>query len=149
VATNEQLIRQILEALPSTDLGVLSQQTGVILDLGQQLEQQLSAALATAPDDVARSRVEGVLTHTEAAVESLRLAGQETTLDATRGRLEQARGEAQESLSELQPFVVSVPQPVALPAAGSVYNPEIAALPFLGALLIVAGFALRVGARVR
>jgi hypothetical protein len=149
LATNEQLVQQIRQALPGTDLATLSQQTGLIFDLGHQLEQQLSEALATAPDDAARSRVQGVLTHTEAAVESLRLAGQETTLDATRGRLEQARGEAQESLSELQPFVVSVPQPAALPAAGSVYNPEAAALPFLGVLMMLLGFALRLGVRVR
>jgi hypothetical protein len=155
VATNEQLVQQIREALLSSDLPALSQQTGRILDVGQQLEQQLSGALSTAPDDAARSRVQGVLTHTQAAVASLRMAGQGVTLDATLGRLEQARGEAQEGLDELRPFVVIVPPvvavapPAALPVAGSVYNPEIAALPLIGVLLIVVGFALRQAARVR
>src|SRR5258707_6526018 len=85
VATNEQLVRQIREALPASDLEALSQQTGPILDLGKQLEQQLGDALSSAPDDVARSRVEGVLTHTQAAVASLRMPGQEARIDTTPG----------------------------------------------------------------
>jgi hypothetical protein len=150
LTANELLVRQIRETLPAGDLEAMSQQTARLLGAGEQLEQQLSQALTSAPDDTARSRVEGVLTHTQAAVESLRLAGQESTLDATRGRLEQARGEAQEGLDELRPFVSSMAQqPVELPVAGSLYDPAIAALPFVGVLLMVVGLWLRVGGRVR
>jgi hypothetical protein len=150
LATNEQLVRQIRGATSSSsDLEAVFQLTELPLGTGQQLEQQLSQALATAPDDAARSRVEGVLTHTQAALESLRLVGQEQTLDAARGRLEQARGEAQEGLDELRPFVLAVALPVELPAAGSVYVPEIAALPFIGVVLVIVGVVLRVAARAR
>jgi hypothetical protein len=106
---NEQLLGQIQEALPTDDLALLSQQTAPSLGLGEVLQQQLSLALAMAPDDVARSRIAGVLAHTTAMLDSLRQVQTEATLDSARGRLEQARGEAQEGLDELQPFVVSLP----------------------------------------
>jgi hypothetical protein len=157
LAANELLVWQIREALPSSDLDIISQRTSVSLSVGEQLETQLSQALAEAPDDATRSRVEGVLTHTQAAVASLRQARLETTLDAARGRLEQARGEAQEALDELRPFVLAptlpaeaaVALPAELPAAGSLYGPEIAALPVIGVALIVIGLSLRLGARSR
>jgi hypothetical protein len=57
--------------------------------------------------------------------------------------------EAQEGLDELRPFVLAAAVPVELPAAGSMYVPEIAALPFIGVLLVVVGVALRSAARAR
>jgi hypothetical protein len=88
-----------------------------------------------------------VLTHTQAAVASVHLAQLETTADAARGRLDQARGEAQEGLDELRPFVLGLATPVAmpqaLPTAGSLYGPEIASLPLIGMMLIVVGAVLR------
>jgi len=53
-----------------------------------------------------------VLTHITGSVDALRLAQTETSLDSARARLDQARGEAQEALSELQPFVVGIPATV-------------------------------------
>jgi hypothetical protein len=106
---NEQLVGQIRDALPSDNLDLLSQQTVLTVGLGELLQQQLSLALAMASDDAARSRVQGVLAHTSATLDSLRQVQTEATIDSARGRLEQARGEAQEGLDELQPFVVSLP----------------------------------------
>jgi hypothetical protein len=106
--TNELLLGQIREALPTNDLDLISKQTALTLGVGEELEQQLQLALAMAPDDAARSRIEGVLTHTQATLDSLRQAQMEATLDSVRGRLEQARGEAQEGLDELRPFVLSL-----------------------------------------
>jgi hypothetical protein len=147
LTANELLVRQIRDAMPGDDLAAMSQRTVLLVGAGEQLVQQLNQALASAPDDAARSRVDGVLTHTQAAVESLRLTSQESSLDAARGRLEQARGEAQEGLDELRPFVVSVARPAELPVAGSLYGPQIAALPLFGVLLMVVGLGLRRGAR--
>jgi hypothetical protein len=153
LTANELLVRQIREAMPVDDLEMMSLQTALTLAAGEQLEQQLSQALANAPNDAARSRVDGVLTHTHAAIESLRLANQEATVDAAQGRLEQARGEAQEGLDELRPFVVSMVRPAELPAelpvAGSLDPIDTAALPLVGVLLMVVGLALRLSARVR
>lgn len=106
--SNEQLVGQIQDVLPSTDLNVISTQAGVTASIGQDLVQQLNAALNTAPDDASRSRIMGVLTHVQAALDSLRMAQNETSLDAARGRVNQALGEAQESLSELRPFVLGL-----------------------------------------
>lgn len=104
----ELLVGQIQDALPTEDLALLSEQTALPLGVAEELEQQLSLALAIAPDDAARSRLEGVLTHTQATLDALRQAQTEATLDSARGRLEQARGEAQEGLDELRPFVLSL-----------------------------------------
>jgi hypothetical protein len=109
---NEDLVAQIAQALPGTDLNAVTDQAESALSVGTDLEQQLSQLLAIAPDDPARSRVDGVLTHVTASVDSLRLAQTETSLDSARARLDQARGEAQEALSELQPFVVGIPATV-------------------------------------
>jgi hypothetical protein len=79
--------------------------------VAEELQQQLSAAISLSPDDASRSRLEGVLTHTQAVLDSLRMAQVENNLDSARGRLDQARGEAQEGLGELQPFVVGLPVP--------------------------------------
>jgi len=147
LAANELFLSNIRQALPSSDMDALAQQTATTLDIGQQLAQQLDQAIVLAPDDAARSRVEGVLTHTQAAVASLQLAQLETSADAARGRLDQARGEAQEGLDELRPFVLGLATPIAmpqaLPTAGSLYGPEVASLPLLGIMLIVVGAVLR------
>jgi hypothetical protein len=106
--SNEQLVGQIQDALPTDDLAVVSDQTNLSVSAGQDLVQQLDSALSVAPDDVSRSRIEGVLAHTEAAVDSLHMAQGETNLDVAHGRLDQARGEAQEALDELRPFVLGL-----------------------------------------
>jgi len=106
--SNEQLVGQIQDALQSDDLNVISGAAVQFAGLGDSLNAQLARALSVAPDDATRSRIEGVLTHTRAAVASLRNAQTETTVDAARGRLEEARGEAREALGELQPFVLGL-----------------------------------------
>ncbi len=106
---NELLLDQIRMALPATEIDALTVQTSMSLGTAEDLQQQLNQALTLAPDDAARSRVEGVLTHTQAALDALRLAQAEDNLDSARGRLDQARGEAQEGLDELRPFVQGLP----------------------------------------
>jgi hypothetical protein len=153
LAANELFLSQIRQALPSSDMDTLAQQIATTLDVGQQLAQQLEQAVGLAPDDATRSRVEGVLTHTQAAVASLQLAQVETSAEAARGRLDQARGEAQEGLDELRPFVLGLARPVAMPAelptAGSLYGPQVASLPLIGIMLLVVGAVLRRGAARR
>lgn len=106
---NEDLLAQITQALPANDVDSISTQADSALTVGTGLEQQLSDVLAIAPDDPSRSRVEGVLTHIQASVDSLRLAQSESSLDSARARFDQARGEAQEALDERKPFVTSLP----------------------------------------
>jgi len=161
---NEQLVTQIGAAMPAGDLATLVSAADVSLTTGGTLQQQLEGALAAAPDDAARSRIQGVLNHTQAALQSLRQARDETSLDAARGRLDQARGEAVEGLSELRPFVLSMTTaaaaapatvaaaapaavtaaaPVALPAAGYVSVLDLATLPVLGLSFMLLGLLLR------
>jgi hypothetical protein len=106
--SNEQLVGQIGAALPADDLIVISDEAGLTTGVGEDLVDQLTFALALAPDDASRSRIEGVLTHTQAALASLRLAQAGTTLDSARASLDAARGEAEEALSELRPFVLAL-----------------------------------------
>lgn len=105
---NEQLVGQIQDTMPGDDLNLVSDQVGTTVGVGEDLVQQLTSALSLAPDDATRSRIEGVLAHTQSALDSLHLAQTETTLDSARGRLDQARGEAQEGLDELRPFVLGL-----------------------------------------
>jgi hypothetical protein len=106
--SNEQLLGMIQDTLPVNDIQAVSDQTSVSVSTGQDLVQQLNSALNLAPDDASRSRIEGVLSHVQAAVASLQMAQAETSLDAAHSRLNQARGEAQESLDELAPFVLGL-----------------------------------------
>jgi hypothetical protein len=105
---NELLVGQVQDAIPSEDVDVLAEQARLTVGVGEDLVDNLTQALILAPDDASRSRIEGVLTHSQAALASLRMVQQETTLDTARGRLQQARGEAQEALDELRPFVLSL-----------------------------------------
>ena len=106
--SNEQLLGQIQDALPTEDLSTVVDQTNGSVSTAQDLVDQLQSALSLAPDDITRSRIEGVLSHTHAALDSLEAAQSESSLDSARGRLDQARGEAQEALSELRPFVLGL-----------------------------------------
>ena len=143
VATNELLLSQIQQALPSSDRDAIGQQAATTLDVGRELAQQLEQALAVAPDDAARSRIEGILVHTQAALASLEQVPSATSVDAARGRLDQARGEAQEGLDELRPLVPPLAVPAALPNAGSLSSPALDVLPLIGVMLMVVGAILR------
>ena len=148
VPTNEQLVQQIRTAMPMNELVILADQNELALVGAEQLEQQLADALAVAPDDAARSRLDGVLTHTRAALDALRLTTAEATVDSAHGRLDQALGEALEGLNELRPFAEAFPssieaRPAALPTAGSLESLDLRFLPTLGLALVLAGLALR------
>jgi hypothetical protein len=148
VPTNEQLVQQIHTALPMNDLVVLADQNELAVIGAEQLEQQLADALALAPDDATRSRLDGVLTHTRAALDALRLTPAEATVDSAHGRLDQALGEALEGLNELRPFAEGLPssieaRPAALPTAGSLESLDLRFLSGLGLALVLVGFALR------
>jgi hypothetical protein len=129
VRLNEQVLQHIDQALASGDLDALKHGALSALPSANQLEWQLSEARSLAPDDSGRSRIEGILTHTQAAIEALGLTSSETGFDAARGRLNQARGEINEGLDELRPFAMTlptapVPLPAVLPQAGSIGGPE-------------------------
>src|SRR5436190_22349491 len=68
---NELLVGQIHDALPSANLDEMTGQAMDTVGLGQELEQQLGQAMLIAPDDASRSRLEGVRTHTSAALGAL------------------------------------------------------------------------------
>ena len=106
--SNEQLLGQIQDTLPSTNLSTLSSQTADSVSTGQALMDELNAAFNLAPDDATRSRIQALINHTQSALDSLQMAQSATSLDAARGRLDEARGEVQESLNELQPFVLGL-----------------------------------------
>src|SRR4051794_1041342 len=61
--SNELLVAQIRDAMPASNLDGMVGQTVDTVGMGEHLERQLSLALALAPDDPARSRIEGVRTH--------------------------------------------------------------------------------------
>ena len=148
VAMNEQLVRDVVQALPAEDPGVLADASAAAVAQAEQPEQQLGDALAVAPADADRSRLSGVLTHTRAALSSLRQVSSETDIDAARGRLDQARGEAIEGLDELRPYAETLPaspvaRPAVLPEAGSLDDPALGLLPVLGGALLAAGLGLR------
>jgi hypothetical protein len=106
--SNQQLVGQIQDTLPSTDLSAITDQANASASTGQELVDALNSALPLAPDDASHTRLQAVLTHTQAAMASLHMVQSETSLDAARGRLDAALGEAQEGLDELQPFVLSL-----------------------------------------
>ncbi|MBI3978141.1 MAG: hypothetical protein HY331_08145 [Chloroflexi bacterium] len=155
LSANVQLVQQIRQALDADDLSTVKVQARVAAGTAEQVESLLAEALGVAPDDPSRSRVEGVLIHIRAALNALRLVGQETTLDGARSRLNQARGEAEEALAELRPFAEALPAPqeaapapetlapTGLPRAGSLSGRALMSIAGLGAALVLAGLRLR------
>jgi hypothetical protein len=149
VPLNEQVLQRIDHALTLGDVDALKQAAWSALPTARQLERQLGEALSLAPDDSGRSRIEAILTHTQAAIDALDLTSGEVGIDAARGRVIQARGEFNEGLDELRPFAVTVPvapapRPAVLPQAGSIVGSEQAISAALaGATLIALGATLR------
>ncbi len=147
-ATNQTWVSQIDQALQATDLATLQAGAATALATGQRVQSLLQAALPLAPDDASRSRVQGVLAHVTAALQSGQQVAQARDFDTARSELNAERGEAQEALSELAPLFP--PSPTAAPAA----TPTPAALPTTGGMpasavilgglaTILAGFTLR------
>jgi len=134
---NNLWVTQIATAAQATTLAQLQAANATALATGQREQTLLQAALAIAPDDASRSRVQGVLNHVTAALQSGQQKTQATTLDAARGFLDAERGEAVEAQSEIVPFA---PPPTQLPVSGSLPI----ALPFaIGFVSLVSGVLLR------
>jgi phage gp29-like protein len=129
-SANRLWVSQIDQALQATDLATLQARAATALTTGQQVQSLLQSALALAPDDASRSRVQAVLTHVAAAIQSGRQVAQATDFDTARSRLDAERGEAQEALNELAPFAPQVtPTPAVTPVT---VTPVPAALPTTG-----------------
>lgn len=118
-AANQRWVEQIDLALQAGDLETLQARAATAVAIGEQVESALVAALPLAPDDAARSRVEAVLTHVAAALESGRAALGATEFDVARSGVDAMRGEAEEALAELAPFAETVRpvRPAATPQA--------------------------------
>src|SRR4051794_28662171 len=59
--SNEQLLGQIQDALPTDTVAISDQlDISVTVSTGEDLVQRLTGALSLAPDDASRSRIEGV-----------------------------------------------------------------------------------------
>lgn len=149
---NRLWVSQIDQALQATDLATLQTRAATAQTTGQQVQTLLQSALPLAPDDASRSRVQAVLTHVSAALQSGQQVAQATDFNTARSRLDAERGEAQEALNELAPLAPQVtptpavtpvtvtPVPTALPTTGGIpVGPVV-----LGSLAtILAGFGIR------
>lgn len=150
LSANRQLVAQTNLALEAEDLATLQARTAAAVATGQQVESLLRSALALAPDDASRSRIEGVLTHIRAAIQSGQTALEATEFDPARAAVDAMRGEAEEALVELaqfaeQPVAPQAPAPAQLPEAGEVPSGGSAAvaLALAGLLATLAGLRLR------
>lgn len=142
-AANKLWVSQIDQGLQATDLATVQADAATALATGQQVQSLLQAALPLAPDDASRSRVQGVLNHVTAAIQSGQKVSQDTNVAAAQGDLNAERGEAQEALNELAPFATQftpAPAPATLPKTGGAPVLPVALAGF-GAIL--AGFGLR------
>ncbi len=147
-STNRTWISQVDQALEATDRATLQAGAATALATGQQVQSLLQAALPLAPDDASRSRVQGVLAHVTAALQSGQQVAQARDFDTARSELNAERGEAQEALGELAPLVtvpstatpVATSTPTALPTTGGA--PASAAI-LCGLALTLGGVALR------
>jgi len=122
-AANNTWVSQINAALQATDLVTLKADAATAQATGGQVQSLLQAALPLAPDDASRSRVQGVLTHVMAALQSGQRVATDADLSAARSDLNAERGEAQEALNELAPVATQVSPPAApvtLPQSGGV-----------------------------
>ncbi len=133
---NKTWVGQIDQGLQATDLATLQADAATAMATGQRVQSLLQSALAVAPDDASRSRVEGLLNHVNAALQSAQQVSSAKDLDTARSALNAERGEAQEALNELAPFA-----PQAAPAAATTL-PQTGGAPVL--LVALAGLALTV-----
>ena len=136
VAANRQLVDHIAAATRAPDLAALRADITLGVTSAKATQSLLQEALAVAPDDAARSRAQGVLTHIAASLSSATQASQATTLDVARSRVDAARGEAVEALDELVP----IDAPPTLPATG---GPPTGLLASFGLVALALGLRLR------
>jgi LPXTG-motif cell wall-anchored protein len=151
LAGNERLVLEIRPAVTLAELNALKASSGTALGTAERVEGLLAEALPLAPDDASRSRVEGLMLHIRGTVDPLRMASQEASVDATQGRLNQARGEAEEALSEFVTFAAQLPapEPEVLPKTGGLDDLALALAGALGLALCLSGLVLRVAASPR
>lgn len=144
LVSNAQLVGLIRSTPAEGALDALKIQSGAALGTAEEVQGLLSQALVLAPDDLSRSRVEGIVRHINAAVDPLRLATEETTVDATRGRLSQAGAEAEEALSAFASYASTLPPPQSdvLPRSGGLDAAAVAAATAFGLGLCPSGMAL-------
>ncbi len=135
-AANNLWVTQIATAAQSTTLAQLQAANTTALATGQREQSLLRSALAIAPDDASRSRVQGVLNHVTAAIMSAQQKSQATTLDVAQSFLNAERGEAVEAQSEIVPFAPTTQ----LPVTG---GPPVEMPLLLGAVAILGGLVLR------
>src|SRR5262249_34468384 len=103
VAANQQLVDHINAATRAPDLATLRADISLGVASARATQALLQEARAVAPDDAARSRAQGVLTHIAASLGAATQASRATTLGVARSRVDAARGEAVEALRELPP----------------------------------------------
>lgn len=138
---NQDLSQQIKSALGPGDLMAVKTQSSTALGTANGVLSALDQALPMAPDDASRSRIEGLRGHIRATAAPLSQAAQANTPDEARARLDQARGEADESLAEFQPFAAAfVAQ---LPKSGGLSDVVLSVVAAFGGSLTLAGALLR------
>jgi hypothetical protein len=137
VAANRQLVDHISAATQAADLATLHADITLGVGSAKAAQALLQQALAVAPNDAARSRAQGVLTHITASLDSATQASRATTLDVARSQVDAARGEAVEALNELVPFAAP---PATLPVTG---GPPVGLLAGVGLVALTLGLGLR------
>ncbi|MGH2461163.1 MAG: LPXTG cell wall anchor domain-containing protein [Chloroflexota bacterium] len=143
---NETWVSQINQGLAATDLATLQADAATALTTGQQVQSLLQAALPLAPDDASRSRVQGVLTHVTAALQSGKQVSSAKDLDTAHSALNAERGEAQEALNELAPFAGQTAPAAAAPAATTLPQTggaPVTAVALGGLAVLVTGLGMR------
>ena len=144
-SANQQWVTQIDTALSATSLAAIQSQAAVATATGEQVQTLLTQALAVAPNDAARSRVQGVLNHVTAAVNAGKAVVQATDVNTARSQVNAMRGEAVEAASELVPFASSV---APTPTGPATTLPKTGGFSFIslivGALgILIAGLGFR------
>lgn len=143
VQIGDEMILRINLGLEATDLASARVHAREAANAGERWQTVLAQALALAPDDAARSTVEANITHVNAAIVSANQAvtGPDSEV---RSRLDAARGEANEALTELRPLAHALPPapvaPPVLPRAGGLNG---SLLILAGALAFIVGLGLR------
>ncbi len=137
IQSSNQMLSSIQTGLQTTDLAIARAQARAAVAEGQSAQTALEQALALAPDDATRSTISANITHIKAAIDAANQAATGPDSDV-KGKLDAARGEAEEALNELKPLAPQVPP--TLPRAGGV---SAVSLVLAGALIFLAGLGLR------
>ncbi|MBI2952992.1 MAG: hypothetical protein HYY30_01665 [Chloroflexi bacterium] len=141
VQVGEEMLQSILRGLQATDIATARAEAIAAVNAGERWLAILNAALALAPDDATRSTIEANIVHVREATTSANLAA--TGPDSeVKSRLDAARGEANEALTELRPLAPEVTPPT-LPRAGGAGSALLAITGIAGAGMLLLGMGLR------